>query len=86
MGLQQNLYLITLILKLIVRLLYICMEDFILDIKGNQKKKHFSDYWSHDNIALKQRNMHNLHRLCVSILSDLNSSRKSCDPGRISRK
>ena len=54
MELQQNLNLITRILKQIVRLQYIFREDFILNIKGNQKT-YFSAFWRYDNIALYQQ-------------------------------
>ena len=54
MDLQQNLNLITGILKKNVGLQHICREDFILYIKGEQWT-HFSDFWRYDNIALNKR-------------------------------
>ena len=56
MELQQNLNLMTGILKQAVKLQHICKEDFILDIKGKQCI-HFSDFWSYHNITLNQRHM-----------------------------
>ena len=44
----------------IMRFQYICREDFIRNIKGKQKKNFFSDFWSYDNIALKEPYPHTL--------------------------
>ena len=54
MELQQNLNLITRILKQTAGLQHICREDFIANIKGKQNS-HFSDFSRYDNIVLNQR-------------------------------